>query len=78
MKYEENNSKGFDLRLDGESGASEDGVIVRIGIERRIETYQVDAAVGEVSHDVEAVAVVEGVGCKADVHSINLFHINHI
>ena len=53
---------------NGESGASEDRVIVRIGIERRIEADKVNAFVRKVCHDVEAVAVVEGVGGKADVH----------
>ena len=45
----------------------------RIGVERRIEAYQVDAAAGEVAQDVETVTVVEGVGGKADVHSFPLF-----
>ena len=60
--------KGFDLGLDGQPATSEDGVVLCIGVERWIETDEIDASGREVSKDVEAVAVVEGVGCEADVH----------
>ena len=61
--------KSFDLGVDVQPGASEDRGILCVGIEGRIEADQVNASVREVCHDVEAVAIVEGVGGKADVHS---------
>ena len=45
-------------------------MIVRIGIERRIQANQIDAAVGEVSHNLKAIPIIERVGFEADVHFI--------
>ena len=60
--------KCLDLRLDGESTPFEDGMILLLGVEGRIQADEIDAFRREIAQDVEAVAVVECVGCKADVH----------
>ena len=60
--------KCFDFRLDGESASFEDSVILGIGIERWIKTNQVNTVIGEISHDVEAIAVIESVRDKSDIH----------
>ena len=63
--------KRFDLRLEGESTPSEDGMILLLRVERRIQADEVDAFIREVAHDVEAVAVVKCVRLELDVHRLH-------
>ena len=70
----------MNLWLDGESTTSEDGVILLLGIEGRIQADKIDAFIREIVHYVETVTVVEGVGCEMDIHKVShrLVKINQI
>ena len=44
-------------------------VVFLVGVERRIEADQVDTVVLKVRHNIKAIAVIERVGGKSNVHS---------